>query len=126
MTAAFDERLNSAKQAAILRTLAAQVVAPVAAGRKSKKALTPGRKKQWDEIVNRVVACSPDMQVLSENAIANAWKHECQFYGIGHTRPLPLVGWVFAIPGFWTFFLPLLIELAKLWIASNRDQETQP
>lgn len=112
----FDQQSYNAKQAAILRTLAAQVVSPVTAGKRSKKPLTAERKKQWDEIVDNIAPkMSGDMTGMSDWLIAKTWQTDCKFAGIG----AGLFGWFL-----WNWAFPLLLELAKRWIESNPNQES--
>jgi hypothetical protein len=112
MTAAFEERSKQQKQAAILRTLADQVASPVAAGRKSRKALSAKQKGQWQKIVD-VVVIHP-MRVSTSRGTADWWKSDCQAVGIG----TGLLGWFL-----WNWAFPLLLELAQRWIESQRSQQ---
>ncbi len=117
MTAAFDERSERQKQAAILRALADQVVSPVVAGRKSRKALTTKQRGQWE----RITAAIEDDAMWSflstgghPNALACMWKQDCKALGIG----TGLFGWLV-----WNWAFPLLLELAKRWIESQRNTQ---
>lgn len=114
MTAAFDERSERQKQAAILRSLADQVASPVVAGRKSRKALTAKQKSQWAKITD-VVMCHP-VPVSTSRGTAYWWKADCQAVGIG----AGLLGWFL-----WNWAFPLLLELAQRWIESQRSSESR-
>jgi hypothetical protein len=110
MTAAFDERLDRQKQAAIFRTLADQVASPVAAGRKSRKSMTTKQRGQWNRIVEAINP-APGATIRST---ADWWKADCQAVGIG----TGLFGWLL-----WNWAFPLLLELAQRWIESQRSQQ---
>jgi hypothetical protein len=126
-----------AKQAAILRNLAEQVAEPAVAGRDGGKALKAKHRNDWRRITDvlcaypstskacweylKIVHVADDAQAAKH--MAGVWKALASQSGIGWTRPVPVIGWMFAIPGFWSIFLPLLIKLAIAWIESNRNQE---
>lgn len=113
MTAAHDSRIEAMKEAAVLRSLADQVASPVVAGRKSRKALSANQRWQWQRITNSVVAFSgSELSTLPASTIAESWKRECKFAGIG----TGLLGWLV-----WNWAFPLLLELAKLWIESRQQ-----
>jgi len=113
---------NAAKQAAILRSLADQVAQPVIAGRDGRKALKPKQRGEWKKITDVVVEFEDtvrlgSLQSMTPERLSEHWKRYCQSSLIG-------VGW-FANWVFWNWAFPLLIELAKLWIESQRNADTQ-
>ena len=114
MTVAYDSRIEALKEAAALRSLADQVASPVVAGRKSRKALSGKQRLQWTAITNQVVTWPSVAKELGPTALAKAWKHDCQAVGIG----TGLLGWLV-----WNWAFPLLLELARLWIESNRTAD---
>jgi hypothetical protein len=118
MTAAFDERSEQQKQAAILRTLADQVASPVVAGRKSRKALTPKQRREWSgivDVVSRDASIGP-LTLLEPKTLAGIWRDDCKAIGIG----TGLLSWFL-----WNWAFPLLVELAKRWIESQRLNESR-
>lgn len=112
MTAAHDSRVEAMKEAAVLRSLADQVVSPVVAGRKSRRALTGKQRSQWSQITEIVLA-NP-VPVSTSQGTADWWKADCKAAGIG----TGLFGWFL-----WNWAFPLLIELAKLWIEARKKQQ---
>jgi len=110
MTAAFDERSERQKQAAILRSLADQVASPVVAGRKSRKGLSVKQRGQWSQIVD--VVTKDTYSNCGEIGRADMWKAQCKAVGIG----TGILGWFL-----WKWAFPLLLELAKLWIESRKQ-----
>lgn len=117
MTAAFDERSERQKQAAILRSLADQVASPVVAGRKSRKALSDNQRWQWRRITDHITKISGDDPVFAvADTQARAWKATAKSVGIG----AGLFGWLV-----WNWAFPLLLELAKRWIESQRLNESR-
>ena len=79
------------------------------------------RKRDFDKIsgvINgdehqRFLASTPDViTMLDEDTLARLWKSECRAAGIG----VGLLSWFF-----WNFFLPVLIEIAREWLAQNRN-----
>jgi hypothetical protein len=134
MTAAFDERLDQQKQAAILRSLADAVASPVVAGHKSHRQLNELERDDWRKIVDVVVmmpqttAASLSMfsslgqskEVQAKN-LARTWQAMARTQKIGYAK-WPFVGFV-PIPGFWVLFFKLLIQLAILYIESQRSQQ---
>lgn len=115
MTAAFDERLEQQKQEAILRSLADEVASPVVAGRRSRRALSAKQKSQWQRIVDESVKSQVPFWA-SHKVIAEIWKEDCKYAGIG----TGLLGWFL-----WNWAFPLLLELAKRWIESQRLNESR-
>jgi len=111
MTAAFDERSERQKQSASFRALADQVASPVAAGRKSRKAMSAKQRGQW----NRIVAAINPAPGATIRSTAEWWKADCKAAGIG----AGIFGWFL-----WNWAFPLLIELAKLWIESRRNTQS--
>lgn len=113
MTAAHDDRIETLKEAAALRSLADQVASPVVAGRKSRKALSDNKRWQWNRITNRVVEFSHGgMATLTPEVLADTWQKQCKAIGVG----AGLFGWLV-----WNWAFPLLLELAKLWIESRQQ-----
>jgi hypothetical protein len=112
MTAAHDNRSEALKEAAVLRSLAGIVVAPVVAGRKSRKPLTGKQRSEWNAITDQVVTWPTVAQLLPAEVLADLWKKQCKTAGIG----TGLLGWLL-----WKWAFPLLLELAKLWIESRRQ-----
>lgn len=110
MAAAHEQRLESRKRRSRFVTQA-QLVGHKMSGK---------RKQQWDVITSRIADCGA-LSGLSfydderPKYTAEFWKKQCQAVGIG----TGLLSWFF-----WNFFLPHLIELAKQWIESNRNQES--
>lgn len=121
MTAAFDERSERQKQAAMLRTMADQVASPVVAGRRSRRALSANQRWQWERITGVSVAM-PLTTIVAEldstdsnvQLIAKVWQTECKAVGIG----AGLFGWLV-----WNWAFPLLLELAQRWIESQRNTQ---
>ena len=134
MTAAFDERLEQQKQEAILRSLADAVASPVVAGHKSHRQLNELERDDWNRIVNVIVrvpqttAASLSMfsslgqskEVQAKN-LARTWQAMARTQKIGYAK-WPQVGFV-PIPGFWMLFFKLLIQLAILYIESQRNTQ---
>lgn len=114
MTAAHQQRDDSAKLAARLRSLADVVGAPVTAGKNGRRTLKPRQRNEWAKITE-VVVKDASGTLASQYGLASRWKTDCQLAGIG-------VGW-FASWVFWNWAFPMLLELAKLWIESNREQQ---
>ena len=111
MTAAFEQN-SEAKQAAILRSLANIVASPAISGRKGN--LDTKRQKRWQELTESVVLSIAENDLtLSPNRLAEIWKQDAKVRGIG----AGLLGWFL-----WNWALQMLIELAKLWIESRRNQ----
>jgi hypothetical protein len=130
---------EAAKQSARLRTLAEQVAEPAVAGRDGGKALKAKHRNDWRRITDVVCAFPCTTEACYETAkvtkqtdehaskhLAGVWKSliSQNGNGIGYKR-VPIVGLLFPMPGFWSIFLPLLIELAKRWIESQRNADTQ-
>lgn len=111
MTAA-ERQQAIAKDAAVLRSLADMVASPVMAGKNMKGKLSHKRRVQWDGIIDRV-AVDPSLYTIDEASQARMWRDECKAVGIG----AGLFGWLL-----WNWALPMLIELAKLWIDSRSRQ----
>ena len=128
MTAAHDSRAEAMKEAAVLRSLAEAVASPVVAGHKSHRPLTDEEKKDWNKIVD--VVCDNEascgyrltLEGFDANKLAEQWKDRAKAKRIGYTKPLPIVGFVFPIPGFWVLFFKLLIQLAIMYIESRNQQ----
>ena len=114
MTTTHQQRDEASKQAARLRSLADQVVEPTVAGRKYRKALTHEKRKQWNAASCICCWSNSSATATDSKALAKTWQSECKAVGIG-------VGWFSWL--FWNWAFPLLLELAKLWIESNKNQE---
>jgi hypothetical protein len=114
MTAAFDERCEALKEAAVLRSLAEAVASPVVAGRKSRKALTGKQRNQWSQITEQVVTWPAAAKLLPGEMLADLWRKQCRTAGIG----AGLFGWLL-----WNWAFPLLLELAQRWIESQRNTQ---
>jgi hypothetical protein len=134
MTAAFDERIEQQKQTAILRSLADAVASPVVAGHRSHRQLNELERDDWNRIVDVIVwmpqttAASLSMfsslgqskDVQAKN-LARTWQAMARTQKIGYAK-WPLIGFV-PIPGFWMLFFKLLIQLAILYIESQRNTQ---
>jgi hypothetical protein len=122
MTAAHEQRNESAKLAARLRSLADVVGAPVTAGKNGRQTLKPRQRNEWKRITEVVVEFEDtvrlgSLKAMTSKKLAEHWKRYCQSSMIG-------VGW-FASWVFWNWAFPMLIELAKLWIEAQRNADTQ-
>jgi hypothetical protein len=122
MTAAHEQRNESAKLAARLRSLADVVGAPVTAGKNGRQTLKPRQRNEWAKITDQVVHVEQilnygQLASMTSNRLAIYWKNSCTSSGIG-------VGW-FASWVFWNWAFPMLVELAKLWIEAQRNADTQ-
>lgn len=116
MTAAHEQRLSD-KRRLRLQSLCAV---------KGQK-LTGFRRKQWIDVqqVIQMRSSEPENNLAFEcrsnsiendsKALAKVWKLACTDMGVGTG--------LFAF-FFWRFFLPLLIELAKEWLASEQIEES--
>jgi hypothetical protein len=122
MTAAYEQQ-HIAKQSARLRSMAEQVARPVVAGKRSHRALTKSELATWGQITDEITLTPIPMtfELIGANSLADMWKEDCKSAGIGYTKPLPVVGWIFPIPGFWLLFGKLLLQLALMWIEANRS-----
>jgi len=116
MTAAHEQRNESAKLAARLRSLADVVGAPVTAGKSGRQTLKPKQRNEWKRITE-VVVKDASGTLASEYGLARRWQADCRATGIGTGW---FAGWVF-----WNWAFPMLIELAKLWIEAQRNADTQ-
>lgn len=114
MTAAHNSRIEAQKEAAVLRSLAESVASPVVAGRKSRKSLSVRQKSDWLKITDAIATTPPVMRMLDPDDIAETWRSDCKFIGIGSG----LFGWLL-----WHWAFPLLLELAKLWIRSQQTAD---
>lgn len=137
MTAAHEQQYL-AKQSARLRSMAEQVASPVVAGRKSHRVLTSKEMDTWGKIVDVVSgfprsteACCDLYKALNQTEqqaaknLARNWEAMARTQRIGYTKPLSLVGFIFPIPGFWILFGKLLLQLALMWLESNRNEEQE-
>jgi hypothetical protein len=129
-----DERSERQKQVAILRSLADQVASPVVAGHRSHRQLNDNERRDWKRIVDVVVAIpqttvaslsmfaslGQSKEIQAKN-LARTWQAMARTQNIGYTK-WPIVGFV-PIPGFWMLFFRLLIQLAILYIESQRNAQ---
>jgi len=103
---------EAAKNSAILRTLADQVAQPSVAGR-GGKSLSPRQRRDWAKITD-VVCNTENYPWMTPQTIAKFWKEDCRYASVG-------VGWLSIL--FWNWAFPLLVELAKRWIESQRNAQ---
>lgn len=116
MTAAFSQRDEAAKHAARLRSLAEQVARPAVAGRDGGKSLKAKHRNDWRRITDVVVKDSGgSLSGMAAEGLARRWQGDCRSVGIG-------IGW-FANWVFWNWAFPMLLELAKRWLESNKNQQ---
>ena len=112
--AAFDERSERQKQAAVLRSLADQIAAPVVAGRKSRKPLKPEHKAEWQKCIEIITQdAGRSVTKFDANTVAWQWREQCRSAGVAF-------GWIIG-----RILFRLLLELAQRWIESQRQNESR-
>ena len=112
MTTTHQQHDEASKQAARLRSLADQVAQPAVAGKGGGKALKAKHRNDWRRITEAILPYQSAHYGAQHRA--DMWKQQCQFMGIGTGL---FANWLF-----WNWAFPLLLELAKLWIESNKNQ----
>lgn len=111
MTAAHQQRDEAAKQAARLKSIAEQIGEPTVAGANGRKPLKPKTRLKWKEVVDVVVKdAERSAGETSAQTVANQWQEQCRAAGL-------TFGWLL-----WRVFFPMLLELAKRWLESNKNQ----